>query len=301
MKKTIIAIAVCLGMSSAYADNIDVSHQTNWETDFHVNNLQSIEMWNQPKMPATPKNLVSEQQMRFSGHTGNDYQSYTLHISDYDTYITKTEIVDGKYVATNNIGQTYVTGEVSTGGEDTNTVTTVSGSDAVSVSDSGSDGNHAYKIDLSNDTKQTLNQVNVNKTNIENNKKEISSINTIVKTHDESINNLNNLYIDNSNQIAQNSREIDNLGKKVDWMNRKIDDLRDDMYDMGASMSALAGIHYQKMNEHESQLAMAVGQYKGRQAVALGLSHQINDRIQIHASGTAGRESMFNIGGSIKF
>ena len=103
------------------------------------------------------------------------------------------------------------------------------------------------------------------------------------------------------NGIQQNAQNIQNLDKRINWLNTKIDKLQDEVYDMGASMAALAGIHYQHMNQRESQIAGTIGTYKGRQAMAFGLAHQVNDRFQINASATLGRENMANIGASYKF
>lgn len=86
---------------------------SNFEEQFKVTDLQSIEMWEQPRTQYTPKNLVSEQQMRFSGKNGtNRYESYTFHVTDYDTKIVNTARgSDGSYYIQDNTGKYFKTGE----------------------------------------------------------------------------------------------------------------------------------------------------------------------------------------------
>lgn len=98
-----------LSQGAIWADYLD----SNFEEQFKVTDLQSIEMWEQPRTQYTPKNLVSEQQVRYSGKNGtNSYESYTFHVTDYDTKITGTARgSDGSYYIQDNLGKYYKTGE----------------------------------------------------------------------------------------------------------------------------------------------------------------------------------------------
>ena len=83
-----IALMICLAQDAkgevAY-NNMDSSFQT----IVKGNNLTKLETWEQPRTEYTPKNLRSQYQLRFSGKDGsNKVTSYTLPITDYDTYIT---------------------------------------------------------------------------------------------------------------------------------------------------------------------------------------------------------------------
>lgn len=95
MKDFIITIAVltvllmvCLAQDAKGAvayDNKDSSFQTIVKGD----DLTKLETWEQPRTEYTPANLRSQYQLRFSGKDGaNRVTSYTLPITDYDTYIT---------------------------------------------------------------------------------------------------------------------------------------------------------------------------------------------------------------------
>lgn len=83
-----IALIFCLAQDAKSAvayDNMD----SNFETIVKGDNLQKIETWEQPRTQYTPGNLRSQYQIRFSGKDGtNRVTSYTLPITDYDTYIT---------------------------------------------------------------------------------------------------------------------------------------------------------------------------------------------------------------------
>lgn len=84
-----------------------------FETVMDIGNIKSIETWEQPKTQYTPKNLVSEQQVRYSGtdKNGRGSYSYTQHFTDYDTKITGSYIQDDKYFIKDNLGRSYQTGE----------------------------------------------------------------------------------------------------------------------------------------------------------------------------------------------
>ena len=107
----LISLTLSVGIAQAgiWADYLD----SNFEEQFKVTDLQSIEMWEQPRTQYTPKNLVSEQQVRYSGKNGtNSYESYTFHVTDYDTKITGTARgSDGSYYIQDNLGKYYKTGE----------------------------------------------------------------------------------------------------------------------------------------------------------------------------------------------
>lgn len=104
-----LLLSTGISYGAIWADYLD----SNFEEQFKVTDLQSIEMWEQPKTKYTPKNLVSEQQVRYSGKNGtNSYESYTFHVTDYDTKITGTaRDSDGSYYIQDNLGQYYKTGE----------------------------------------------------------------------------------------------------------------------------------------------------------------------------------------------
>lgn len=107
-----IALMFCLAQDAKGAvayDNMDSSFKTIVKGD----NLQKIETWEQPRTQYTPQNLRSQYQVRFSGKDGNNsYTSYTLPITDYDTYITSIskDTETGKMYVHDNAGRKILTG-----------------------------------------------------------------------------------------------------------------------------------------------------------------------------------------------
>lgn len=107
-----ISLLVCLAQDAKAAvtyDNMD----SNFETIVKGTDLQTIETWEQPRTQYTPGNLRSQYQIRFSGKDGNNkYTSYTLPITDYDTYINaiSKDEETGKMYVHDNAGRKILTG-----------------------------------------------------------------------------------------------------------------------------------------------------------------------------------------------
>ena len=107
-----IALMICLAQDAKGAtayNNMDSSFETIVKGD----DLQRIETWEQPRTQYTPGNLRSQYQIRFSGKDGsNKYTSYTLPVTDYDTYINaiSKDEATGKMYVHDNAGRKILTG-----------------------------------------------------------------------------------------------------------------------------------------------------------------------------------------------
>ena len=107
-----VALLFCLAQDAKGAvayDNMDSSFETIVKGD----DLQKIETWEQPRTQYTPGNLRSQYQLRFSGKDGaNKVTSYTLPITDYDTYINtiSKDTETGKMYVHDNAGRKILTG-----------------------------------------------------------------------------------------------------------------------------------------------------------------------------------------------
>lgn len=106
------ALIFCLAQDAkatvAY-DNMDSS----FKTIVKGTDLQKIETWEQPRTQYTPGNLRSQYQIRFSGKDGsNKVTSYTLPVTDYDTYINaiSKDEETGKMYVHDNAGRKILTG-----------------------------------------------------------------------------------------------------------------------------------------------------------------------------------------------
>lgn len=131
MTKFIIDIILLLVLISfslpVLSNEIESSYQINSDDKYRVTRTDKIEMWEQPKRKGTPANLVSEQHMRFSGYneSDNSFQSYTVPIADYDTYITESFQKDGETFVRDNLGRVFKTGNRGLTNEQLKTLDTV--------------------------------------------------------------------------------------------------------------------------------------------------------------------------------
>lgn len=116
-RKKILLTLLTLGLTFSSLPSLAVTGNfmegNNFETVMDIGNIKSIETWEQPRTQYTPKNLVSEQQVRYSGtdKNGRGAYSYTQHFTDYDTKVTESYIKDNKYFIKDNLGRSYQTGE----------------------------------------------------------------------------------------------------------------------------------------------------------------------------------------------
>ena len=98
----------------------------------------------------------------------------------------------------------------------------------------------------------------------------------------------------------QNSNE--NLKNEV---NEKIDDVKDEVNHVGSLSAALAGLHPMQYDpKAPTQVMAALGHYKNKQSVAVGLSYYFNDRFMVSTGVAIGGErrvkSMANVGFTVK-
>lgn len=116
-KRKILLTLLTLGFTFLSLPSLAVTGNfmegNNFETIMDIGNIKSIETWEQPRTQYTPRNLVSEQQVRYSGtdKNGRGAYSYTQHFTDYDTKVTESYIKDNKYFIKDNLGRSYQTGE----------------------------------------------------------------------------------------------------------------------------------------------------------------------------------------------
>ena len=105
-------------------------------------------------------------------------------------------------------------------------------------------------------------------------------------------------------KVMQNSGTtgIENLRNEV---NEKIDDVKNEVNHVGSLSAALAGLHPMQYDpKAPAQVMAALGNYKNKQSVAVGLSYYFNDRFMMSAGVAIGSEkrvkSMANVGFTVK-
>ncbi len=91
---------------------------------------------------------------------------------------------------------------------------------------------------------------------------------------------------------------IENLRNEV---NEKIDDVKDEVNHVGSLSAALARLHPMQYDpKAPTQVMAALGHYRNKQSVAVGLSYYFNDRFMMSAGVAIGGErrvkSMANVG-----
>ena len=105
-------------------------------------------------------------------------------------------------------------------------------------------------------------------------------------------------------KVMQNSGTtgIENLRNEV---NEKIDDVKNEVNHVGSLSAALAGLHPMQYDpKAPAQVMAALGHYRNKQSVAVGLSYYFNDRFMMGAgvalSGEKKTKSMANVGFTLK-
>ena len=101
-------------------------------------------------------------------------------------------------------------------------------------------------------------------------------------------------------KAMQNSN--DNLRNEV---NEKIDDVKNEVNHVGSLSAALAGLHPMQYDpKAPTQVMAALGHYRNKQSVAVGLSYYFNDRFMMSAGVAIGGErrvkSIANVGFTVK-
>jgi len=217
MKRTILLLTVLLLGTQSYAGDISASYSdSNFEEIFHVDRVDSIEMWKQPKTKYTPKNLRTEQQMRFSGKEGtNSYNSYTLHLTDYDTYITESYFKDGKFYIKDNTGVEFQTGALQE--FDTSALETSIQNNTNNINNNTNSINQ-----LSNRVDNNTTAIQVNADNITTLQNSLNTTNTQVNKNTQDIRNLDSRITTNTNNIRVNATNIEKNTQAIQVMGNQV-------------------------------------------------------------------------------
>lgn len=274
---TVLLLTVLLLGTQSFAQDISASYSNSkFEEEFHVDQLQSIEMWEQPKTQYTPKNLRTEQQMRFNGKEGTrTYNSYTLHMTDYDTYITDSYFKDGKFYIKDNTGKSFQTGELQQ--IDTTGIET-------------SIQNNTTKIEKNT---QAIQQVN---TKVNNNTK-------LIKANTNRINKVDAQVQSNTQNINALKNGVGRLNTRVDGLQSQINRLDNKLEQGLATVTALTGLHPNPRHQGKTQVSIATGMYADNVAGAIGVFHYLNDKVMLSAGAAYGGDSSWagNVGITIGF
>lgn len=267
----LIGLFLSTGISQGaiWADYLD----SNWEEQFKVTDLQSIEMWEQPRTQYTPKNLVSEQQIRYSGKNGtNSYESYTFHVTDYDTKITGTARgSDGSYYIQDNLGQYFKTGEQGLTAEQKEQL------GEIPVIQE-----QVTNVQTQVDNNTTV--INNNKTQIKNNTTAINNVQTQINNTQANVNRI-------QGQVNGMQGQINSLGHKINNVERRMEQGL-------ATVTALTALHPNPRHQGRTQISVGTGIYADNVAGAVGIFHYLNDRVMLNAGAAYGGDTSWagNVG-----
>lgn len=276
MKRTILLLTVLLLGTQSFGADISASYSnSSFEEEFHVNKVESIEMWEQPRTQYTPKNLRTQYQMRFNGRTDRGVASYTLPIIDYDTKITESYFKDGKFYIKDNTGKSFQTGELQE--VDTSKIET-----AIE--------NNTTKIEKNT---KAIQQVN---TKVDNNTK-------LIKSNTKRINKVNRQVQSNTQNINALKNDVSRLNTRVDGLQSQINRLDDKLEKGLATVTALTALHPNPRHQGKTQISIGTGMYADNVAGAVGVFHYLNDKVMLSAGASYGGDSSFagNIGVTIGF
>lgn len=326
-----VAMTTSMLVGNAQAGDIYANYlDSSWETQFEVTRLDSIEMWEQPKTQYTPKNLRTEQQMRFSGKNGtNSYESYTLHLTDYDTYIKDAiKGSDGNYYIQDNTGKSFLTGKDFTGDiQQLNDNVTINANNIQNLNDSVTvNANNIQQLSdnvmintnniqqlndnvtaNTNNIHQLNDSVTINTNNIQKlstdvitNTNNIQQLGTSVNNNTTNINSMRTEIKNNTNNIQRNADSIKAINQTLGGMNQQISNVNsridklDQKMERGfATVTALTSLHPNPRSQEKLELSIGAGMYADNCAGAIGLFYHPNDRIQIMAGGAYGGDSHF--------
>lgn len=214
---------------------------------------------------------------------------------------------------------------------DTNTVTTVAtATNLLEITDESVDGNHAYKIDINSEqmedfVKQQDRYVNggsigadgsitLNVNNGEDVKlngqlkdaqlteierdKAAGTATLVVKDGYTTNEEVRRLTIDDIASKAQNDKEHAEFREHFSELDHRVDNLGSRVDKVGAGAAALAALHPMDFDPDDKlTFAAGYGNYKGRNAAAVGAFYRPDEKVMLSVGGTFGNgENMVNAG-----
>jgi len=110
---------------------------------------------------------------------------------------------------------------------------------------------------------------------------------------------------ENGSHIAHNAAVVNENKAAIQQNSEKIDSVQNESRKGIAGVGAMANLHYSDMDKGDLSVAAGYANFKGENAIAIGVGAQVSDNLMmsVDASGTAGSDSefMFGAGASYKF
>jgi len=264
MKKLIILLGLLCCITPVYAQDVRaIKTNESFEEVARIDHVQEIRINTMPRRQYTPTNLRTQYEMRFTGKndTTGAMTVWSNTFTDYDTKVTGSGLEGDDYYIYDNAGQKFKTGE------------------------------HIDLTPIQTSINNVINDVNVNKANIQQNTLDINGLRTdLTATNNNVSQNAQNIQ-KNSNKIEINRQNIqinkNNIESLTDRMNRtaqdinrldnRINNVEQNMRSGLATVTALTSLHPNPRSDAPVELSLGTGMYKDQCAGAAGLFIHPND------------------------
>lgn len=219
----------------------------------------------------------------FNGEVNTNYDSNGIKIENTNTLETAQYTMNGMQASDNNATIRFTTTDISAGGQQVHDVKSgTKDTDAVNVSQ------------LNNAKDQLSGRINGLDQKVITNTADIRTINHTLGDHEGRITVLESGVKDLDNKINTTAGNVLNQSKSyTDNQAAKV----------GANAAALSALHPLDFNADEKwQFSVGFGNYKGKNATALGAFYQPNENVLLSVGTTLGTgENMINAGATVRF
>ena len=233
------------------------------------------------------RNFVSKDGMHvFDGDVNTNYVPNGIKIKNTDNLDTAEYNMDGININSNGKNVRFGTDGISAGNQIISNVKAgVADTDAVNVSQlKGVQNNVANNTSRINDLSQKVNT----------NANDIRAVEHTILDHEGRITVLENGVKDLDNKINSTAGNVLNQSKSY---------TDNQVAKVGANAAALSALHPLDFNADEKwQFSVGFGNYKGKNATALGAFYQPNENVLLSVGTTLGTgENMINAGATVRF
>ena len=219
----------------------------------------------------------------FNNEVNTSVSSDGVKLENTDNLDTASYTMDGMQASSNGKDIRFSTDGITAGGQQINNVKAgVADTDAVNVS-------QLNKLEKSITPK-------------------IYALNTTVNNHEVRITDLEGNSAKVAKQVDKNTNDIKSLDNKIDNVGSNVLGQSKSYTDnqaakVGANAAALSALHPLDFNADEKwQFSVGFGNYKGKNATALGAFYQPNENVLLSVGTTLGTgENMINAGATVRF
>jgi hep/hag repeat protein len=233
------------------------------------------------------RNFVTKDGMHvFNGDVNTNYSPNGIKIENTDNLDTAEYTMDGININSNGKNVRFGTDGISAGNQIISNVKAgVADTDAVNVS-----------------------QLKAVQSNVSNNTSRINDLGQKVNTNANDIRAVEHTILDHEGRITVLESDVKNLDNKINTtagnvLNQSKSYTDNQAAKVGANAAALSALHPLDFNADEKwQFSVGFGNYKGKNATALGAFYQPNENVLLSVGTTLGTgENMINAGATVRF